>query len=61
MKYWYQSKTIWFNIIGITVAIAGELIKEFPSGQVARVAEYVLILGNIFLRLITDKGIGTNG
>lgn len=61
MKNWYQSKTIWFNIIGLVVAVAGELINAWPTGQVAKIAGFVLTIGNIVLRVGTTKGIAPAG
>jgi hypothetical protein len=60
MKNWYQSKTMWFNIIGLVVAAAGEFSNAFPTGQVAKISAFVLTIGNIFLRLITTTQIGTD-
>lgn len=57
MKKWYESKTMWFNIIGLAVAAAGELIQAFPSGQVAKIAGYILTIGNIILRLKSHTSI----
>ena len=59
MKAWYQSKTVWFNIVGLLVAAAGEFSQAFPTGKVAEISGFVLTVGNIFLRLITNTGIGT--
>ena len=59
MKNWYKSKTIWFNIIGLIVALAGELTQAFPTGNVAKIAGIALTVGNIFLRLITTTQIVT--
>lgn len=56
-KKWWQSKTLWFNIIGLVLALAGELSKAFPSGQVAQISAFVLTIGNIILRLITTQPI----
>lgn len=64
MKQWHQSRTIWFNIGSGLVAIGNELAPvvlalDGDVQQTARVAVAVAIsLGNIILRLITDKGIG---
>ena len=58
MKNWYQSKTIWFNIAGFIVALAGELTTAFPAGQVAKISGFVLTIGNVLLRLITTTTIG---
>lgn len=61
MKNWYQSKTVWFNIIGLILALAGELSTAFPSGQVAKISGFVLTIGNIILRLVsTSRPIGTD-
>lgn len=59
MKNWYQSKTLWFNAIGLIIAAAGEFSTAFPSGQVAKISGFVLTIGNIILRLITTTSIGT--
>ena len=56
-KAWYTSKTLWFNILGLILAAAGELTTAFPSGQVAKISAFVLTIGNIILRLITTKTI----
>jgi hypothetical protein len=59
MKKWYESKTLWFNILGLIIAAAGELSTAFPSGQVAKISAFVLTIGNIILRLISTKSIDT--
>jgi len=59
MKSWWQSKTLWFNILGLLIAAAGELSTAFPSGQVAKISAFVLTIGNIILRLMTTTTINT--
>ena len=56
-KKWYESKTVWFNVLGLIIAAAGELTNAFPSGQVAKISAFVLTIGNIILRLMTTKPI----
>jgi len=56
-KKWYTSKTLWLNIIGLVLALAGELSNAFPSGQVAKISAFVLTIGNIILRLLTTTTI----
>ncbi len=56
-KKWYESKTVWFNVIGLLIAAAGELTTAFPAGQVAKISAFVLTIGNIILRLMTTKPI----
>ena len=57
MKKWYESKTIWLNLIGLAIAAATELTGAFPSGTVAKVSGFVLTIGNIILRLVTSATI----
>jgi hypothetical protein len=57
MKKWYESKTLWFNIIGLLVAAAAEFTTAFPSGAIAEVSGFILTIGNIILRLITNTTI----
>lgn len=52
MKKWYQSKTLWLNIIAFVITLGGELSNAFPSGDVARVSAFVLTIANIALRLL---------
>jgi len=59
MKKWYESKTMWFNIIGLIVAAAGEFTNAFPTGQVAKIAGFILTIGNIILRLLSTTPINT--
>jgi len=54
MKKWYNSKTIWLNIIGLVIALAGELSNAFPAGQVAKISAFVLTIANIILRLLSS-------
>lgn len=57
MKKWYQSKTVWFNILGLVIAIAGELSSMFPAGNVAKIAGIVITIGNVLLRFVTTTTI----
>ena len=54
MKPWYQSRTIWFNIIfGLTQVLASaDVIAVFPPSAVPYTAAAQSIL-NILLRLIS--------
>ena len=60
MKKWYQSKTVWFNVIMAAVTVSTELSNTFPASQHVAVFTTVATVGNIFLRLITTQGIGTD-
>ncbi len=65
MKNWYQSKTVWFNILTVLAAISsvsllyvGKLGMTEPQQAFAGMGlTMVNTLGNIYLRLITDKAI----
>lgn len=56
-KKWWKSRTVWFNVIGLAVAVAGELVNRFPTGIVAQVSGFVLTVGNLYLRLVTTRGL----
>ena len=56
MKNFWQSKTFWFNIL----ATAGALFDQSGAlGYVLSPEETVTVMGvgNLFLRLLTSKGI----
>lgn len=59
MKPWYKSKTFWFNIVSIAIAIA-TLIADptlAASPQIVSGAVGVVTIGNLVLRLLTDTAI----
>lgn len=61
VKKWYQSKTIWFNVLtfvvsSLTALVNGDWVQENP--ETAAIVSGVIALINIVLRKITDKGIG---
>ena len=54
-KKWYQSWTIWFNIIMLAIATVNDLAGIFPIPK-----EFLInltIVGNILLRIKTTMGI----
>lgn len=61
-KPWYKSKTVWFNAVVLVVSIASALAVD-PSvkAEVGQVASYVLIAGNIALRLLSGQPIELPG
>lgn len=62
-KQWWQSKTIWFNVLFFAVGVAGMFgFQEFqPDPKVAQAVELfgtvIAALINIFLRFKTNKAI----
>ena len=59
-KPWYQSKTLWFNLIGGIGAIsviAGVDLGITPETQ-AKAAVGAIAIVNFLLRFITNQGIG---
>lgn len=63
-KSWYQSKTIWFNILTIGGAVMDGVLGLLPTVQPLIAPEvYPLVLFtlgvvNVILRAITTSGIG---
>ena len=63
MKYWWQSKVIWFNIVMAVVELANEMavvVELLPEEYQAssRIALTVVVaIGNTILRFKTDQGI----
>jgi len=60
MKMWYESKTVWFNVLYGVIAVAGLAgFAEFvPTDNSVEIVG-VLIAGiNIVLRFMTNKEIG---
>ena len=60
MKKWYQSKTMWFNIIAGAVAIGSYATDNIPNPKVQAIAGTVVAIGNLVLRAGTSTGIGTD-
>ncbi len=56
MKKWYQSKTIWFNILAIFIAIAGYFtgVVDINAGLTAGIIAFF----NLGLRFTTKQGLG---
>lgn len=57
MKKWYKSKVIWWNIITIVLGIVEVYNKSYPIP--AEVLSFVNGIGNMVLRFLTTKGIGS--
>jgi len=53
MKKWYTSKTFWFNVLTLTVAIASAFgFADFrPEPEVLSIAAGVIAVINLILRL----------
>lgn len=57
-KKWYHSKTMWFNLVTGTSAIASNLIAEGGlSPQMNSALATFVMIGNMVLRAITDQPI----
>lgn len=52
-KPWYQSKTLWFNIASLVVALTA--LPEFGALVPAEAVALIAVLGNLALRLLTDQ------
>lgn len=59
MKKWYQSKTLWFNVITLILGLGSVLVKIVPAPVGALITTVVIPLGNIILRIwFTNVPIG---
>ncbi len=55
---WYQSRTVWFNVIVTAIALATELSDAQLPVSLLKVYGTVITLGNIILRVFfTSKPI----
>lgn len=59
-KMWYQSKTIWANVLGLAVLIIPQLIdaltQTFPQADLITVwGGFALAVVNIVLRFVTSE------
>ena len=54
MKQWYQSKTVWFNVLAAVVAAGETLLTTEGIGPYALP---IVTIGNLLLRLLTEAPI----
>ena len=58
MKKWYHSKTLWTNLIGITVIVVSTVLSNEEIAQEVLTAEAsILVVINMVLRIITKQGL----
>ncbi|WP_131669813.1 hypothetical protein [Psychrobacter pygoscelis] len=63
-KHWYQSKTIWFNLIFILASLlttVAPTLEQYTSAEMYGVLATAVALINALLRLITDQPIKQGG
>jgi len=58
MKKWYQSKTIWTNVIMGALAVISQVSNVFPIASHPQAWVLTTSVLNIILRLITSQPIG---
>jgi len=61
LKPWYQSKTLWFNVVSLAVVIAGVLADPaiVSDARVVAAAAAFVTIGNAVLRIfLTSQPIG---
>lgn len=60
-KEFWKSKTFWFNILALLVAVASAFgFSEFqPDSQVAEYALVIVTVVNIILHFVTNKALVT--
>lgn len=56
-KFWYQSKTLWVNIISLAIVIIGTMAGWQEMRDYAPTLMAVVNALNIVLRLVTYEGI----
>ena len=57
-KKWYESKTLWFNVVAICVLVAGSFgYTGELSGDWAEAAAVILAVVNLVLRIVTKQPI----
>ncbi len=62
MKYWFKSKTVWFNVIVTIIALATELSNAdvLSTENLLKIYAGVISIGNIILRVFfTTQPIGS--
>ena len=62
MKNWYESKTVWVNILTLALGIIGIFVTSatdlgIPPQTVAILTGIVVPIINVVLRFITNEGI----
>ena len=59
-KKWWQSKTIWFNVLSAIAFVVGGILTQsiFSDPLATKIFAVVLILVNLGLRFVTDTGVG---
>ena len=58
-KQWYQSKTVWLNVIGCILAVLALASQTFPMDE--HIVVFVVGVGNILLRVLEGKPIMVGG
>lgn len=58
MKPWYESKTIWVNVLTVLVVLITSMMSWPDMQQYGAQLTTMLAVVNVMLRLITSKGIG---
>jgi len=54
-KKWYESKTIWFNVLAIVVLVVKTIWPEFADFDIdPGIASGIVVLVNLALRFVTE-------
>ena len=58
MKPWYESKTIWVNVLSVVIVLVTSIMAWPDMQQYGAQLTTMLAVVNVVLRLITSEGIG---
>jgi uncharacterized membrane protein len=57
MKPWYESKTIWVNVLTVVIVLVTSMMSWPDMQQYGAQLTTMLAVVNVILRLITSEGI----
>jgi hypothetical protein len=61
MKSVFASKTVWFNVLTVLIAVIGTIIdSNFLSPNILKILGLVSAVGNVILRFLTTQPISFN-
>ena len=59
MKKWYQSRTLWFNILSLVALVLQSIIERQLIPKYLEWETLGIVVVNFLLRILTNTGIST--